>query len=136
MIGYLKYGTVVNIETGSEYEILPAMGFCVTSKRQLSEIIMNKKSFETIADFLYGSISFGSGYLYESKYIENEFDNISHIIESVTPFVHKCVTYLSDIVVDRHLILANKCFAFSVFNALKLSLILHCLRNLVLFKYF
>jgi DNA-binding XRE family transcriptional regulator len=88
MIGYLKYRTVVNIETGSEYKILPSMSFCVTSKRQLSEINMNKKSFETIVDFLYGCISFGSGYLYEGKYIENEFDNISHVIERVTPFAH------------------------------------------------
>jgi hypothetical protein len=124
-IEYLKYGTKVNIVTGYEYKMLPAISFCVTSKRQLSEINMNEKSFETSADFLYGSIYFGSGYLYEGKYIENEFDNISHVIESVTLFAYKCVTYLSDIVVNRHLILANKSFAFSIFNALKLSLILH-----------
>jgi hypothetical protein len=86
---------------------------------------MNEKSFETSADFLYGSISFGSGYLYEGKYIENEFDNISHVIDSVRLFAYKCVTYLSDIVVIRHLILANKSFVFSVFNTLELSLILH-----------
>ncbi len=30
-IGFLKYETVVNIKTGSEYKILPAISFCVTA---------------------------------------------------------------------------------------------------------
>ncbi len=57
----------------------------------------------------------GSGYLHEDKYREREFDNISLVIESVTPFAYKCITYFSDLSVIRHLILANKSFAFSVF---------------------
>jgi hypothetical protein len=41
-IGYLKYETVFNIETGSEQNNLPAVSFCITSKKQLSVIEKNK----------------------------------------------------------------------------------------------
>ncbi len=77
MIGYLEYGTVVNIETGFEYEILPAMGFCVTSKRQLSEINMNEKSFETSFRFVFSLLA---------KSIANQFSSAECIEINVPTF--------------------------------------------------
>jgi hypothetical protein len=59
---------VLSIGTDSEQENVAAINFCVNSKRQLSEIIKNRKRDQTIEDFMHRSMFYLSGYSREGKF--------------------------------------------------------------------
>jgi hypothetical protein len=51
-VGYLKYETVVSIDTDSGHENLPAISLCVKSEKSYSELIRMKVGDETIGDLI------------------------------------------------------------------------------------
>jgi hypothetical protein len=123
-VDYLKYETVVSVDTDLGEENLPAISFCVKSEKSYSELNTMKFNNETIGDLIYRSISCVKGHLYEEKYLKKCGEKFT-VVESVTPIAKKCFTFYSSLIENHHLMRANESVGILISNALKLHFILH-----------
>jgi hypothetical protein len=97
---------------------MPAVSLCETTKKQLLMIEEFKNFNESVDFYLYRAI-IPEMQLNDKK----SFKRFKNVIVSATPFVHKCLTYFSNLFENSHLIKQNKNITSIIFNGLNLFIL-------------
>jgi hypothetical protein len=122
-IDFCQFETVIDVKiryTEAEY---PSVTFCIGSKTQFNKIQSEMTENITIGEFVRKSIScklFNN----ESPEVGSEYEKGSTVVESITPYSRRCVTYLSGLLFKNQTFSTEAIMYLTVKNNLNLSVII------------
>jgi hypothetical protein len=119
-ISYLKYETVIDMKAISGIEQRPALTFCLYSDTEFLKRTRNRFMRQ-----MFGH-SFGCYLTFPNSTIkELKCDHLSKLVESVTPFSHRCLSLYSHLL-DENLTHTNETSNNVMFeNSLKIFVLIH-----------
>jgi hypothetical protein len=118
-ISYLEYETVIDMKAISGIEERPALTFCLYSDREFPKTtrnpVMQREFGQPFGCLLWSLNSM-------NKYFKC---NLSKIIESVTPFSHRCLSFYSHLLFEKLTPTNRTHLQVVVYNNLKIFALIH-----------
>jgi len=125
-IEYSKYETVLDLKQKINFQKWPSFSFCFDSEKLFKDIIRrnphNSSVGHYLSQFIDCTFTFGET---ETNTRSNFCGNSSTIVESLTPFAYRCLTYKSGLIIRHNSHNFELQHKFQLKNSINMFLLVH-----------